>query len=85
MVDEIDLAGSIQPLETADVAKKLKGTAAEGVSTKLRLLRDRTIAEIIAASNDDAPYSSMASAWFKRFKAQFQPRLPVSDAVPPAS
>jgi len=67
----IDLASSIQELEAPEVVTKLAGTPAEGVATRLRLLRDRTLAEIKAAIADDAPYSSMATAWFERFAAQF--------------
>ncbi|WP_439469160.1 hypothetical protein [Blastomonas fulva] len=67
----IDLASSIQELEAPEIVAKLAGTPAEGVAIRLRLLRDRTLAEIKAAIADDAPYSSMATAWFERFAAQF--------------
>ncbi|KTT65393.1 HNH endonuclease [Sphingomonas sanguinis] len=67
----IDLASSIQELEDPAVAATLAGTPAAGVAARLRLLRDRTLAEIKATTADDAPYSSMARAWFGRFKTQF--------------
>ncbi|WP_294252517.1 hypothetical protein [uncultured Sphingomonas sp.] len=74
----IDLAASIQELEEPAVAVKLAGTPAAGVATRLRLLRDRTLAEIKAAKADDAPYSSMAAAWFNQFVVQFAGTLPVA-------
>lgn len=78
----IDLAGSIEKLESRAAAQALKGTPAEGVASRLRLLRDRTLAELKATTADGAPYSSMASAWLERFKARF--RTPTDHTDEPA-
>lgn len=66
----IDLTTSIARLEEPKAQVALAGTAAEGVSKRLRLLRDRTLHELKAAAHDGAPYASMASAWLKAFKAR---------------
>ncbi|RYG88698.1 MAG: HNH endonuclease [Alphaproteobacteria bacterium] len=66
----IELAGSIADLETPEAARGLAGTPAEGIVSKLRLLRDRTLSELKGATTDDAPYSSMAKAWLANFKAR---------------
>lgn len=64
----IDLSASIAELETTESINALAGTAAEGVATRLRLLRDRTLTELKGAAADDVPYSTMASAWLRQFK-----------------
>lgn len=73
----IDLASSITELEAPAVQRALQGTSAENVASRLRLLRDRTLAEIKSFTKDDAPYSSMASAWLEQFKARIRPVTPV--------
>jgi hypothetical protein len=66
----IDISGSIADLETPAAIAALVGTPAEGVASRLRLLRDRTLAEIKDFSADEAPYSSMAKAWLEQFKVR---------------
>lgn len=67
----LELAASIEDLEAPKVVAAIAGTPAEGVASKLRLLRDRTLAELKAAAGDGEAYSSMASAWLEQFKARF--------------
>ncbi len=38
------------------------------VAPRLRLLRDRTLAEMKGMTSDDAPYSTMTKAWLEVFK-----------------
>jgi hypothetical protein len=66
----IDLATSIEELETPDAIEALAGTAASAVAPKLRLLRDRTLAEMKSLTEDDAPNATMARAWMSEFKAK---------------
>lgn len=66
----LELATSIEELEAPAAAAALSGTPAEGIASKLRLLRDRTLAELKAATGDGEEYSSMADAWLKQFKAR---------------
>lgn len=66
----IDLSALIAELETPESIDLLRGTAAEGVSTRLRLLRDRTLTELKDAAADGMPYSSMTNAWLKQFKSR---------------
>jgi hypothetical protein len=72
----VDLGKSIVDLEDPQAAKALKGLPAEGVSRRLRLLRDRTLAEMKAMASDEAPYASMANAWLKSFKARLAALAP---------
>jgi uncharacterized protein (TIGR02646 family) len=74
----VDLAKSIADLEQANVARRLKGTPAEGVPSRLRLLRDRTLAEIKRMASDEAPYASMVQAWLETFKARLATGAPSS-------
>ncbi|NIJ16357.1 HNH endonuclease [Sphingobium vermicomposti] len=69
----IDLAASIARLEEPAAKDAIAGTPAEGVSTRLRLLRDRTLQELKAATDERSPYASMASAWLDAFKARLAP------------
>ncbi|MDH1932681.1 HNH endonuclease [Pseudomonas sp. GD03696] len=62
-----DLAESIIALEAPATRQRLDGTAAVGVSGRLRLLQDRLLSEINAATAPEAPYASMASAWLEQF------------------
>lgn len=64
----IGLTKSIADLETLPAQQQLRGTAAEGVAARLRLLRDRMLVELKAAASPEAPYSSMARAWLEQFK-----------------
>lgn len=66
----IDLAASIDDLEEPGAAAALATLPTVRVVPRLKLLRDRTIAEIKAATKDDAPYSSLARAWFENFKTR---------------
>lgn len=66
----IDLAGAIADLESPAAVQALHGSPAAGVAQRLRLLRDRTLAELKAAAADDAPYAAMARAWLEHFKAR---------------
>ncbi|MEV4933020.1 hypothetical protein [Sphingobium sp. LSP13-1-1.1] len=65
----VELAESICELEQPAAVTALVGTPAAGVGSKLRLLRDRTLAELKEAAADDAPFSTMAKAWLDKFKA----------------
>lgn len=71
-----DLATSIADLEQPGIALKLKGTPAEGVSSRLRLLRDRTLAEMKRMASDEAPYASMTQAWMRAFKIRLAANAP---------
>lgn len=68
----IELSGSIQDLEHPDTVAKLVGTPAEHTSRRLRLLRERTLADLKSATDDDAPYAAMAKAWLSHFKTAVQ-------------
>lgn len=72
----IDLASSIAELETPAAQIALQGTPAEHVTSRLRLLRDRTLAEMKSFTTDDAPYSSLAKNWLEHFKARIRPAAP---------
>lgn len=72
----IDLSDSIAELEAPEAAAGLQGTPAQKVAPRLRLLRDRTMAEIKSFTVDEAPYSSMAGAWLEHFKARIRPKAP---------
>lgn len=69
----IDISASIEDLETPAAKALLLGTPAEGVASRLHLLRDRTLAEIKSFAADDAPYSSMTKAWLEYFKMRISP------------
>jgi hypothetical protein len=66
----IELAASIEALEHPDAEAALSQLPAAKVPAKLRLLRDRTLAEMKALTQDDAPYSAMAKAWLEQFKTK---------------
>lgn len=66
----IELAASISDLSEPAAMLALIGTPAENVSTRLRLLRDRTLAEMKAMAADEAPYCSMVYAWLERYKVR---------------
>lgn len=66
----IDLSGLVMDLEAPAASAELQGTAAEGVSKRLRLLRDRTLAEMKSVAADDQPYSAMALAWLETFRSR---------------
>lgn len=68
----IDLAVSITELEMPATAAKLRGTLAANVVSRLRLLRDRTLAEMKSFTTDESPYSSMATAWLEHYKARIR-------------
>lgn len=67
----IELTETIADLETPAVQHRLIGTPAFRVSARLRLLRDRLLAELKAATAPEAPYATMASAWLEQFKLRF--------------
>ncbi|MCU6456015.1 hypothetical protein LPN01_18205 [Sphingomonas sp. A2-49] len=64
----VDLAKSIADLEEPATVLLLEGTAAAMVAPRLRLLRDRTLAEMKGMTSDDAPYATMTKAWLEAFK-----------------
>lgn len=66
----IDLTGSIEDLEAPNMVALLAGSPAENVASRLRLLRDRTLAEIRSFAADESPYAAMATAWIEDFKAR---------------
>lgn len=72
----IGLAKSIADLEDPAIVQRLRGTAAEGVSARLRLLRDRTLAEMKGMAADDAPYAAMSRAWLRGFKIRLEGNAP---------
>lgn len=63
----IDLASCISDLEEDAVVAKLKGTPAANAAARLRLLRDRTLAEMKQMAAEDAPYAFMTSQWLAGF------------------
>lgn len=65
----IDLASSITELETPAVQAALQGTPAENVASRLRLLRDRTLAEIKSLPKTMPPihlWPALGSSTLKR-------------------
>ncbi len=64
----IDLATSIDALETPGAVHQLRATPAAGVAIRLRLLRDRMLQELKATAAPEAPYSAMAKAWLENFR-----------------
>ncbi|MFP5495016.1 MAG: HNH endonuclease [Gammaproteobacteria bacterium] len=62
-----ELAESITALEEPATQRILEGTPAAGVTTRLRLLQDRLLTELKAATAPEAPYASMARAWLAQF------------------
>lgn len=68
----IDLSASIAELEDPSAVVALAATPARGVASRLRLLRDRTLAEMKDLGQDTEPYSSMVRAWLGQFKARVQ-------------
>lgn len=66
----VELAKSIADLEEPAIARRLQGTAAESVASRLQLLRDRILAEMKSMASDKAPYASMTKAWINSFKAR---------------
>ncbi|RYF49914.1 MAG: hypothetical protein EOO38_06875 [Cytophagaceae bacterium] len=62
-----ELAESIAALEEPATQRILDGTPAAGVTTRLRLLQDRLLAELKEATAPEAPYASMSSAWLAQF------------------
>lgn len=66
----IDLSGAVADLEMPEAVEELEGTVAEGMSRRLRLLRDRTLAEMKSLACDNQPYSTMARAWLDAFKGR---------------
>ena len=68
----IDLAVSITELEMPATEAALRGTLAANVVSRLRLLRDRTLAEMKSFTADESPYSSMASAWLEHYKVRIR-------------
>lgn len=67
-----DLAKSITALEEPATQRLLVGTPAAGVTTRLRLLQDRLLFELKAATAPEAPYASMANAWLEQFTAELR-------------
>jgi hypothetical protein len=67
-----DVAESIVELEKPATARALRDTPAKGVSSRLRLLRDRTLAEMKEMASDGAPYAAMARAWLRSFKQRIE-------------
>lgn len=65
-----DLAASVADLERPETVAVIRGTPAEGLSTRLKLLRDRTLAEMKDMAADQAPYSAMVRAWLADFRAR---------------
>ncbi|WP_423198998.1 MULTISPECIES: HNH endonuclease family protein [unclassified Cupriavidus] len=63
----IELAAAIVDLDRPDVQDVLEGTSGAKVQGRLRLLRDRILAEMKSHTKDDAPYSAMAKAWLRSF------------------
>lgn len=70
----VELAKSIADLEDPETVQLLDGKPASSVASRLRLLRDRTLAEMKQMASDEAPYSSMVRAWLQTFKARLEAR-----------
>lgn len=69
----IDLAGCIVDLEEPATMAKLRGTPAVNAASRLRLLRDRTLAEMKQMAADDAPYAFMVGKWLATFVDRITP------------
>ena len=59
----IELGAIVEELEQPPVAAALAGAGVPEVASRLRLLQDRTLAEMKAMAQPQAPYSAMARAW----------------------
>lgn len=71
----VDLASCIADLENPVIIVSLQDTPAANVANRLRLLRDRTLAEMKELATDDAPYASMTQLWLQAFKERIANEL----------
>ena len=63
----LDLGAIIQEIDDANVATALHAVRVQHLSDRLRLLQDRTLAEMRAMSDPKAPYSEMVRTWLREF------------------
>ena len=69
----LDLAECVADLEEPATRAKLQGTSAMNAGSRLKLLRDRTLAEMKSMAAVEAPYSSMVAAWLRGFARRIAP------------
>ena len=65
----IDLGAIVQEIEDARVVAALHAAGVQRLADRLRLLQDRTLAEMRAMGDPKAPYSEMVRTWLKGFIA----------------
>lgn len=63
----IDLGAIIQEIEDANVVAALHAAGVQHLADRLRLLQDRTLAEMRAMSDPRASYSEMVRTWLRDF------------------
>jgi hypothetical protein len=63
----IDLGAIIQEIEDANAMAALHAAGVQRLAERLRLLQDRTLAEMRAMAGSKAPYSAMARTWLDEF------------------
>ncbi len=64
----VDLGGLIEDIEQPATAAALAQAGVPDVAGRLRLLQDRTLAQMREMAQPHAPYSAMARAWLEAFK-----------------
>lgn len=66
----VDLGSIIQEIEEANVVAALHAAGVQRLAERLRLLQDRTLAEMRAMADPKEPYSEMVRTWLKEFIAR---------------